>query len=308
MQYLRQLQYDSRPGRSRLLPHHHAHTLFCSRDRACRHAAARRLRQQRRQRTGRSRRRRSRSSHERVPIGSPLKLTYRFDVAPNAKIDGDYWVFVHVLEPDGEQLWADDHLPPTPTSDVEAGAEGRIHAHGLRPELSVHRPGGRAARPLRPEDQQAPDAGGRAGVPQGVPGRQVRAAAAVGEHLPDLQGGLAPGGGRRRTIPTPSGSGPRSPPRSRSGTRRRTGRCISSTPARVDKFTPPQQVTLRIGDQPIGTLRRDVEGPDARHLPGHRRAVRDRRRRRAHHRRRQDLHARRLRYARARASRSSTPL
>ena len=24
--------------------------------------------------------------------------------------------------------------------------------------------------------------------------------------------------------------------------------------ARVDKFTPPQQVTLRIGDQPIGTF------------------------------------------------------
>jgi len=55
-------------------------------------------------------------SHERVPIGSPLKLTYSFDVAPNARIDGDYWVFAHVLEPDGEQLWTDDHLPPTPTS------------------------------------------------------------------------------------------------------------------------------------------------------------------------------------------------
>ena len=60
-------------------------------------------------------------SRERVPIGSPLKLTYRFDVAPNAKIDGDYWVFVHVLEPDGEQLWVDDHLPPTPTSTWKPG-------------------------------------------------------------------------------------------------------------------------------------------------------------------------------------------
>jgi len=56
------------------------------------------------------------TNHERVPIGSPLKLTYSFDVAPNARIDGDYWVFVHVLDPDGEQLWTDDHLPPTPTS------------------------------------------------------------------------------------------------------------------------------------------------------------------------------------------------
>ena len=42
-------------------------------------------------------------------------------MAPNAKIDGDYWVFVHVLEPDGEQLWVDDHLPPTPTSTWKPG-------------------------------------------------------------------------------------------------------------------------------------------------------------------------------------------
>src|SRR3954454_9754069 len=60
-------------------------------------------------------------SSERVPIGSPLKLTYRFDVAPSAKIDGDYWVFVHVLEPDGEQLWVDDHVPPVPTSAWKPG-------------------------------------------------------------------------------------------------------------------------------------------------------------------------------------------
>src|SRR5262249_4778054 len=51
-------------------------------------------------------------SRQKVPIGSPLQLTYRFEVAPDAKIDGDYWVFVHVLQPDGERLWVEDHLPP----------------------------------------------------------------------------------------------------------------------------------------------------------------------------------------------------
>jgi hypothetical protein len=55
-------------------------------------------------------------ARQRVAIGSPVKVTYRFDVAANAKFDGDYWVFVHVLNPQGEQLWNDDHLPPTPTS------------------------------------------------------------------------------------------------------------------------------------------------------------------------------------------------
>src|SRR5687768_4620243 len=55
-------------------------------------------------------------ARERVAIGSPVKVTYRFQVAANAKFDGDYWVFVHVLNPQGEQLWTDDHLPPLPTS------------------------------------------------------------------------------------------------------------------------------------------------------------------------------------------------
>lgn len=60
-------------------------------------------------------------NHEQVPIGSPLTLTYKFEVAPDATIDGDYWVFVHVLDPDGEQLWTDDHKPPTPTSAWKPG-------------------------------------------------------------------------------------------------------------------------------------------------------------------------------------------
>jgi hypothetical protein len=58
---------------------------------------------------------------DRAPIGSAVTLTYKFVVAPDAKIDKDYWVFVHVLDPDGEQMWTDDHLPPTPTSKWKAG-------------------------------------------------------------------------------------------------------------------------------------------------------------------------------------------
>jgi hypothetical protein len=60
-------------------------------------------------------------NHERVPIGSPLKLTYSFQVADNATFDGDYWVFVHVLDPEGERLWTDDHLPVVPTSQWKSG-------------------------------------------------------------------------------------------------------------------------------------------------------------------------------------------
>jgi len=60
-------------------------------------------------------------ARDRVAIGSPVELTYRFEVAADASFDRDYWVFVHVLDPDGEQLWTDDHLPPTPTSQWKPG-------------------------------------------------------------------------------------------------------------------------------------------------------------------------------------------
>jgi hypothetical protein len=57
----------------------------------------------------------------RMPIGSVARLTYRFQVEPNTHIDKNYRVFVHVLDADGEQMWTDDHLPPTPTSAWQPG-------------------------------------------------------------------------------------------------------------------------------------------------------------------------------------------
>jgi len=58
-------------------------------------------------------------NRERAAIGSPLTMTYRFE--PSRKIDGNYWVFLHVLDQEGERLWGDDHQPPTPTSSWEPG-------------------------------------------------------------------------------------------------------------------------------------------------------------------------------------------
>jgi hypothetical protein len=60
-------------------------------------------------------------SKDRVPIDSAVTLTYKFVVAPNASFDKDYWVFVHVLDPEGEQMWTDDHLPSVPTKQWKAG-------------------------------------------------------------------------------------------------------------------------------------------------------------------------------------------
>jgi hypothetical protein len=56
-------------------------------------------------------------------VGSPVDMTYRFSVAPDAPpIDGDYLVFVHFVDAAGEQMWTDDHEPPTPTRQWKPGA------------------------------------------------------------------------------------------------------------------------------------------------------------------------------------------
>ena len=60
-------------------------------------------------------------NHDRAPAGSPLELTYKFVVANDARFDEDYRVFVHVVDSDEEQMWTDDHNPPTPTSQWKPG-------------------------------------------------------------------------------------------------------------------------------------------------------------------------------------------
>lgn len=61
------------------------------------------------------------ASKTRVPLGSPIDLTYTFDVAQGAQIKGDYRVFVHFLDSEGQQMWTDDHDPVVPTSQWKPG-------------------------------------------------------------------------------------------------------------------------------------------------------------------------------------------
>jgi hypothetical protein len=58
-----------------------------------------------------------------VPIESPVDVTYKFAVAPDApKLSQNYRVFVHFSDASGQQLWTDDHQPPTPTSEWKPGS------------------------------------------------------------------------------------------------------------------------------------------------------------------------------------------
>jgi hypothetical protein len=60
-------------------------------------------------------------SSSRIPLGSPVEVTYRFQVAPGATFQENYRVFVHFLDSDDELMWADDHDPPVPTSTWKPG-------------------------------------------------------------------------------------------------------------------------------------------------------------------------------------------
>jgi hypothetical protein len=58
----------------------------------------------------------------RVPLGSPIEVTYKFVVEPSApKINENFRVFVHFLDVDNERMWADDHDPPIPTTQWKPG-------------------------------------------------------------------------------------------------------------------------------------------------------------------------------------------
>lgn len=60
-------------------------------------------------------------SKTKVPLGSPVDMKYRFEVAPNATFGQDYRVLVHFLDADEELMWTDDHTPPVPTSQWKPG-------------------------------------------------------------------------------------------------------------------------------------------------------------------------------------------
>jgi hypothetical protein len=61
-------------------------------------------------------------SRDRAPLGSPIDITYHFDVAADAPpFAEDYTVFVGVVDADGELMWTEDHQPPIPTRQWKPG-------------------------------------------------------------------------------------------------------------------------------------------------------------------------------------------
>jgi hypothetical protein len=60
-------------------------------------------------------------ARNRVAQGSPVELTYRFQVAGDLSAAPNQRVFVHVVDADEELMWTDDHDPPTATTSWKPG-------------------------------------------------------------------------------------------------------------------------------------------------------------------------------------------
>jgi hypothetical protein len=60
-------------------------------------------------------------SRTKAPLGSPLDITYKFIVAPDAKFTEDYRVMIHVVDADEQMIFALDHNPQPPTTQWKSG-------------------------------------------------------------------------------------------------------------------------------------------------------------------------------------------
>jgi hypothetical protein len=195
-------------------------------------------------------------SRDRVAIGSPVKLTYRFQVAPDAKFDGDYWVFVHVLDPEGEQLWTDDHLPPTPTSQWKPGQVVEYTRTVFVPNYPYI---GEASIRLGLYSQQS----GRRLVLSATETSRREYVVVKFQLLPQSENifliykdGWHPA---EIAADNPSSEWQWTQKRATISFRnpKKDSTFYIEYDARVDLFTPPQQVTIKLGDQVIGSFSAD---------------------------------------------------
>jgi hypothetical protein len=193
---------------------------------------------------------------DKAALGSPLKITYKFDVAQNATFDADYLVFLHSLEPDGERIWQDDHPPPVPTSQWKPGQTieytrtifvpnypylGEANLH-----IGLYNPATGRRLPLN-----APDAGSHAyvvGKLEVLPSSEnIFLIYKDGWHPAEVDpNNPATEWQWTKKVATISFRNPR-----------RDGTLYLDYDARTDQFTPPQQVTISMAGKTLATFAAD---------------------------------------------------
>ena len=196
-------------------------------------------------------------ARDRAAIGSPIKMNYTFDVAQNASIPQDYMVFVHVLDDQQESLWGDDHLPPQSTSSWKPGQKVEYTRTVFVPNYPYIGPAHVRIGLYQPSTgQRLPLCGTEVSrreyevarfqlLPQS---ENIFILYKEGWHSVELSGDN-PAVEWQWTKKTATISF-RNP--------RKDVTFYLEFDARVDKFSPPQQVTVKSGEQVIGTFAADA--------------------------------------------------
>jgi hypothetical protein len=199
-------------------------------------------------------------ARERAAIGSPLKLTYRFDPAQNAPLAGDYWVFVHVLDDQGDSLWGDDHLPVVPTSQWKHGQQVEYSRTVFVPNFPYIGPAHIRIGLYQPASgQRLPLCGTE------ISRREYEVAKF--QLLPQSENifliykeGWHPAEVAAEN-PTVEWQWTKKTATISFRNPRKDSTFYLEYDARIDRFTPLQQVTIRSGDQVIGTFAADAKDP-----------------------------------------------
>lgn len=195
-------------------------------------------------------------NRDRAAIGSPLRVTYRFEPT-DRKIDGDYWVFVHILDEDGERMWGDDHRPPVPTSAWRAGQPVEYTRTVFVPNYPY----------IGPAEVRIglymPSTGERLPLAAQEASRREYIVASVQIQPQSENIFLIYKDGWH-----PTETSPQDPTIEWQWTRKaatvsfrnpkRDSTLYVQYDARTDVFDPPQQVTVRIGDQVVGAFTADA--------------------------------------------------
>ena len=199
-------------------------------------------------------------AREAAAIGSPLRFTYRFEPT-GEKIAGDYWVFLHVLDPDGERLWGDDHQPPVPTSKWRAGEPVEYTRTVFVPNypyigpaemrVGLYQPSTGERLPLEGTDTAEHEyaVGNLQILPQS---ENVFLIYKDGWHPTEFH----------EQDPTMEWQWTRGSGIVSFRNPKKDSTFYLQYDARTDQFDPPQQVTLRIGDQVIGAFPADSSSPE----------------------------------------------
>ena len=201
-----------------------------------------------------------------MPIGSAVTLTYKFVVAPNASFDKDNWVFVHVLDPEGEQMWTDDHQPPVPTTQWKPGQTIEYKRTIFVPNYPYIGDAGGPAGAVRRAVGQAPGPERAGGSRREYIVAKIQILASSENIFVMFKDGWHPA---ENDVKNPQNEWKWTKKTATLSFKnpKKDSTLYLQYDARPDLFPPPQQVTLKIGDQVVGQFTADSKLPEAADVP-----------------------------------------